>query len=292
MSRVLLVDDDPGVLETFGAILRHAGHEVLTAPSGTIALDLVERHSPDLLLLDFKLPDLSGLEVLAYVRHHGTTVPAVLITGHPSLETSVEAMRLGAVDYLVKPVFEEDLVAALERWLGERTSCQNVLVADRRGGEEAATDHAESPPPNVGPDESIGRADGLAVWADAMTQAVHAPQDLRTTTEWAAVIGVAPATLRGWCRVADLRVKESLDLARVLRAVSYARRLGSVVGRFLNVLDHHTLERLLAAAGIGGSLEVPTVEEVLRRQTLVRDPVAVKTLRDLIVKPGGTPESS
>lgn len=117
MARVLLVDDDAGVLDTCGAILRHAGLDVETASSGHAALGVLARLSCDLLLLDLRLPDISGFGILAEARRRGSPAPAVLITGHPTLETSLEAMRLGVVDYLVKPVFEDSLVAAAARAL-------------------------------------------------------------------------------------------------------------------------------------------------------------------------------
>jgi DNA-binding NtrC family response regulator len=118
MARVLLVDDDAGVLDTRGAILRHAGLEVETAACGRRALVALDRDPCDLLLLDLKLPDMTGLDVLAEARRRGSTVPVVILTGHPSFDTAVEAMRLGAVDYLLKPVFEDPLMASVERALG------------------------------------------------------------------------------------------------------------------------------------------------------------------------------
>ena len=206
MARVLLVDDDAGVLDTCGAILRPAGLDVETAACGRRALDVLGGESFDLLLLDLKLPDTSGLEVLAETRRRGSTVPAVVITGYASLDSSVEAMRLGAVDYLSKPLFAEALVAAASRALG-------------RGMPDAAVTSIADP--------------AASTRAVAEGDAQDSGVDVPSVGRWAAFLRISAETLRRWCSTAGLDARASLDLARVLRAVRCAHEHGSAPARVL-----------------------------------------------------------
>ncbi len=135
------------------------------------------------------------------------------------------------------------------------------------------------------------RVSGLAHWVTAMSQAIDAPDDTKTVSAWAAIRGVAPDTLRGWCRTAGLSPKRSLDLARLLRAVYLARRRSCAAGRFLSVADHHTLERLLKAGGLAHTASLLALDEVLSLQTLITDSEAVDELRKTLRERGANFDS-
>jgi FixJ family two-component response regulator len=115
MSTVLLVDDDVGTLETCALILRTAGFDVVTAELGRTGVDLARSGSFEVILSDLCLPDISGLEVLTTLREAGVHSEFVIITGFASVPRAVEAMRLGAADFLEKPVFDEDVLHAVRR---------------------------------------------------------------------------------------------------------------------------------------------------------------------------------
>jgi two-component system response regulator YesN len=117
MSRVLVVDDDPGTLLTFGAILRLASFDVATAATGRGALQVVQRHSCDVIVADLRLPDMSGVEILRVLREEKTAIPFVLMTAFGSVESAVDALKLGAIDYIEKPVFDVQLVEVVQRAL-------------------------------------------------------------------------------------------------------------------------------------------------------------------------------
>src|SRR5262245_40149798 len=109
MAQVLLIDDDPGTLVTFGATLRSAGHAVVCAKSALEGLDRLARQWIDVTISDLRLPDLSGLDVLRTIRRHRVFTPFVFVTAFPTPKDMVIAMRMGARDFVTKPLGCEHL---------------------------------------------------------------------------------------------------------------------------------------------------------------------------------------
>jgi len=107
--RILVVDDERSMRELLAIVLRREGYEVLLAENGRSAIDLLEREPVDLLISDIKMPDLSGVDVLRAAKKIDQDILGIMITAFASTETAVEAMRLGACDYLSKP-FDIDLL--------------------------------------------------------------------------------------------------------------------------------------------------------------------------------------
>ncbi len=123
---ILLVDDDTNILTTLGMRLESLGYQVLTAEDGPTAVTLTISREPDLVLLDLRLPGMDGLEVLEEIRSKVPDTQVVLLTAQGSVETAVEAMRLGAYDYLEKPIDSNRLRLVLERALSQRNIQQEV----------------------------------------------------------------------------------------------------------------------------------------------------------------------
>ena len=116
--RVLVVDDDPDMLVLCRMQLTHWEFEVVTASTGTEALVAIAEHRPDVVVLDFSLPDMDGPEVMGAIREDlGIEVPVVMLTARTQSEDQELASQLGAVDYVVKPYEESRLVEAVERAL-------------------------------------------------------------------------------------------------------------------------------------------------------------------------------
>jgi two-component system response regulator PilR (NtrC family) len=107
--RILVVDDERSMRELLAIVLRREGYEVLLAENGRGAIDLLEREPVDILISDIKMPDLSGVDVLRAAKKIDQDILGIMITAFASTETAVEAMRLGACDYLSKP-FDIDLL--------------------------------------------------------------------------------------------------------------------------------------------------------------------------------------
>ena len=108
-TRILVVDDERSMRELLAIVLKREGYEVLLAENGRTALETLAREAIDLLITDIKMPDMSGVEVLRAAKQADQDVLGIMITAFASTETAVEAMRLGACDYLSKP-FDIDLL--------------------------------------------------------------------------------------------------------------------------------------------------------------------------------------
>ncbi len=115
--KVLLVDDDVNILDTARDILEDVGYLVHTTSNGTEALKLLEQQAFNILVVDFQLPDLTGLELARKAREHNAHTLVVLMTGHASLEMAVKAIQEAVYDYLIKPVDPAQLKRTLERAL-------------------------------------------------------------------------------------------------------------------------------------------------------------------------------
>jgi two-component system response regulator PilR (NtrC family) len=127
--RILVVDDERSMRELLAIVLRREGYEVLLAESGRAAVSLLEREPVDLLISDIKMPDLSGVDVLRAAKKIDQDILGIMITAFASTETAVEAMRLGACDYLSKP-FDIDLLKmkVREKIENRQLRQENVLL--------------------------------------------------------------------------------------------------------------------------------------------------------------------
>jgi len=118
--RVAVVDDEPLIVRSCGKILRRHGIQVESADSGRGGLRLAEEKQFDAVLLDLRMPDMSGVEVLRRLRDRRPETVVIVITGYPSDEVRDEVRRLGAADFVAKPFTPEDLMKAISRALGRR----------------------------------------------------------------------------------------------------------------------------------------------------------------------------
>jgi len=106
---VLIVDDEPIVRESIRDWLKDAGYQVATAETGEQALEMVQEEDFGVVVLDVRLPGRTGLNVLKELKATKPHIKAIVITAYPTTEMSLEAMKLGAADYLVKPIAPDDL---------------------------------------------------------------------------------------------------------------------------------------------------------------------------------------
>jgi DNA-binding NtrC family response regulator len=113
--RVLLIDDDPGLPEVIELLLSREGYDAFHAASVKDGLDCVAAAAPDVVITDLKLPDGTGLDVIQHLHRERPELPLILITSYSSLDSAIGALRAGAVDYLIKPFENEDLLRAVRR---------------------------------------------------------------------------------------------------------------------------------------------------------------------------------
>ena len=119
-ERIVVVEDQPDVLGLYAGILERAGYEVIMADSGAVAEGIFRTSAVDVVITDLKMPEMGGLEVLRIAKETDPGIVVLLMTGFPSVETAVEAMKAKAADYLTKPFSGEQLVGAVARSLVER----------------------------------------------------------------------------------------------------------------------------------------------------------------------------
>jgi two-component system nitrogen regulation response regulator NtrX len=115
--KILVVDDDPDLVTAFSRMLSHEGYEVERASSGALALETLDRGGIDMLLLDVHMPEMDGLELLTRVRERGLQLPAVVVSGAGTIEQAVQATRLGAFDFVQKPVQRDRLLVTVHNAL-------------------------------------------------------------------------------------------------------------------------------------------------------------------------------
>jgi nitrogen regulation protein NR(I) len=141
MPTLLIVDDEKNVLYALERGLRAEGLRIVTAQTGKAGINLVEREKPDAVLLDVRLPDLSGLDVLKELRRIDPKLPVIVMTTHGTAETAIEAMQRGAFDYLLKPWDLDELIDLVHKALeAGRLSHVRALIDPSAESEDCA-DH-------------------------------------------------------------------------------------------------------------------------------------------------------
>ena len=119
-SRILVIDDEAAIRDSLRMTLEYEGYEFLGAATGQEGLALAEREAPDLVLLDVKMPGMDGIEVLERLRNMNDQLPIVVISGHGTISTAVEATKKGAWDFIEKPFASERVLVSLRNALDQR----------------------------------------------------------------------------------------------------------------------------------------------------------------------------
>jgi len=127
VTNILVIDDEPAALKTLSAALEEMGYRVTTAVNGREALALIRKQSCHIVIADIKLPDISGLEILEAAKELNPETAVIMITGHASVETAVDAINEGAYAYILKPVAMNELETILKNALRE----QRLLIENR-----------------------------------------------------------------------------------------------------------------------------------------------------------------
>jgi DNA-binding NtrC family response regulator len=142
MARILLIDDDPDLSRFLQLALEERGHLVESLERAERGPEALARGEFDVVLLDNKMPGMSGIDFLAALQQRDVRVPVILMTGHTTTDTTIQAMNLGAFDYVIKPTDYHELLQELERLVGEVLRLTRLVPDVPAQGEVIADDPA------------------------------------------------------------------------------------------------------------------------------------------------------
>jgi len=115
LDKILIVDDDKDMQDILSSLINTEGYEAITAGDGRKALKEIRTHSPDLVLLDIRLPEMDGMDVLKEIKKIDKNLPVIMLTAYEDVKGAVQAMKLGAFDYITKPFDNEEMVLNIKR---------------------------------------------------------------------------------------------------------------------------------------------------------------------------------
>ena len=173
--QILVADDEPNMRKVLRAMLEHDGYDVHLAEDGAAALEVLENHHVDVLITDLRMPEIDGMELLKRVHGARESMPVIMITAHGTVDTAVEAIKLGAFDYITKPFEGDELIIAVKRAI-EHTRLLRENAVLRTNAEPLRT-----------ADGAAGGAAGLGIDVIPCTQA-SAVEETGATLEENAII--------------------------------------------------------------------------------------------------------
>ena len=289
MTTVLVVDDKEMLRDSVGVTLQRAGFTVLAASDGAAALEMIARRKPDAVITDLKMPNMTGVELLANIREFDDDLPVVLMTAYGTVETAVEAMKLGAFTYITKPFEGDELLIAVKRAIEHgRLKRENAVLRLTSGAADPSAIGDE--PALHGLDRLIGESDAMSrvreqiaaiatshgsamisgesgVGKEIVARAVHELSDRRSEAFLAVNCAALSESLleselfgheKGAFTGADQLRKGRFELADrgtlLLDEVSEVRP--QIQAKLLRVLQERTFERVGSSLSIGIDVRV------------------------------------
>jgi DNA-binding NtrC family response regulator len=146
---ILIVDDDEVMRETLSDVLRKRGFEIFSVSSGNGALSLIKKSVIDLILLDMRLPDIDGLEVLKKIKEFDTEILVIMMTAYSDVQTAVSSMKSGAYDYINKPFELDELKLLIEKGLETKSLINEVRRLHRQQKENYENSHIYGVSPQI-----------------------------------------------------------------------------------------------------------------------------------------------
>jgi len=272
---VIWIEDDEFITGYGRLLFAEAGWRLSLARTGTEGLRLAEEVQADVILLDLKLPDLSGLAVLERLSSIRPGIPVVVLTSYPDEESRAAAEHLGAAAYCVKPISGSQLLDVLTRAINRP---QVVPHLKEPTAEEVRLAGLSLPGPDVSHPVAVRLAESIA----AVRQCRDDP---RTIPHWARSVGLSSSALRARCQALDVRPKNALALARGLRAVWLAAQRAEQPADLIDIVDPRTLSHFIAAGCLGDPIADDPYEAVVQyctRQRFVGQALVVQELVRMI----------
>jgi DNA-binding response OmpR family regulator len=263
--RLLWIEDHPEFMAPLASWLVREGFDVEFAMRGEAGIHMARSAMYAVILVDLILPDIPGIEVLKTLRSAGITTPIIVITGHGSIESAVEALHAGAADFKSKPLRAVDLVQTVR-----------TVLASANSQQRPAGTFAEFP--------AVGQATPprAARIARVLVDLISAPNDVHSIEDLCrkASVGIAPATFRRWCAEENIGPGEALEFARLLRGLALARNHGTSPSEWME-LDPRTFRSLLMRGGVSDLFQekTPSFREFIDRQQFVANSLVLKLVQ-------------
>jgi two-component system response regulator HydG len=137
MEKILIIDDDKDLCFVLKRFLSKHGFEVLEATTGRMALEILESVEPNLILCDFRLEDMSGSSILKKIKEKNPNVPVIIITGYSNIKTAVEVMKLGAMDYVTKPLLPDEILLTIRKALATKSNGEKTAIDGQAPGQSS-----------------------------------------------------------------------------------------------------------------------------------------------------------
>jgi DNA-binding response OmpR family regulator len=284
VRHILLADPNAGVIDALGRTPSQLALEIVWAKTGRQAIAAARRTDFDLLLIDVALPDACALDVVRSLRALGVETPFIVMTGRPTVSLAVEAMTLGAVNVLKKPVAANELCEAVAH--------STRAMHGRPGGHaRRRTSGLPSRAPRLLP---LTRPQSASHrWAAFVLHALRCEHDIRTLDAWSRSLAVSRSVLCEACRLVRVPPHEARDFARVLRAVCRCTDEWQPE-TVLDVADTRTLGKLLTRAGLDcwPGPKPPAIGEFLQRQQWIPQGSSALTALRALLKAKGADDSA
>jgi CheY-like chemotaxis protein len=261
----LVIDDEPIMGRFVTHALQKLGITVVVASTGGGGIATARGTSVDVILLDIKLPDMSGIEVARMLRREMPHVRLIIVSAVLSIESAVEAMKIGVCDVIQKPLTGERVREVVRLAL---TSSPRVEPARQSAGR----------------DSGISTVSISERWARVAYKGCLVDRDLKTLGDWARVAGVSYSSLCEVCRLVGMKPHEARDLVRVLRAIVRAAQQHCPFHVLLDVGDRRTLDHLVDRSRLDAAgTHLPSIPDFLAKQRFVSpDSEAIRLLSDLL----------
>lgn len=273
-SSALIIEDDLPVAELFRRSLQSAGFDVTVTVTGSDGLMAVRRCQFAAIVLDVRLPDVDGLEILRMLSTERNGARVVVVSGGLTSKVTAEAFRRGADDVLEKPVTAKELVAAV------------ATASLMRPDSPAVQPKADGRPVVVwnltDADHSVAHR-----WARDIVKGCVASQDSRTLAAWARSAGTSATMIWERCRMFDIKPHDARDLMRALFAMLTSDRQGCAPHALLDIADSRTLQafRRKAGAHFRPTRDIDVINRFLDSQRFVAPHnFAVRVLRLQLAK--------
>ena len=144
---ILFVDDEESIVNVSAEYFQRKGYRTLTARTGPEALKILAGETIDCCFTDINMPEMNGLELAERIRTHDNTMPVIVMTGYPSLENTIQTIKNGVVDFLIKPVNLKQMELCVQRVMQQRKMfVENILLKKEVEGKQRLQKHLENKP--------------------------------------------------------------------------------------------------------------------------------------------------